>query len=509
VRNAYALTTGILIAGTAAAIAFNSSPSSAQVAQNAPGTIAASAPRAGAPMSFADLVAKLSPAVVNISTRQRIAVRQNNPFAGTPFGDLFGGGDNGGTPVTREATSLGSGFIISDDGYVVTNNHVISAGNPASNGPVGQITVTMPDRKEYQARLIGRDPTTDIALLKIDARGLPFVNFGDSSRTRVGDWVVAIGNPFALGGTVTAGIVSALHRNIGSGAYDKYIQTDAAINQGNSGGPMFDMNGNVIGINSVIISPSGGSAGIGFAIPAELAKPVVETLRGGARVKRGYIGVQLQPLDEDIAASLGLQKGRGELVARVEPGQSAARAGIQQGDVIVRVNNRDVTPDEQLAYIIGTQPVGARVPIELIRNGKRQTVVATLGERPPEEQLAGTLSPDEGGDGATNDSGQGQAQSARSVLGLSTQALTPPIARALGVPATAGVVVAAVDPSSDAAAKGLQRGDVIVSANERPVTTPAGLAAAVAEAKAAGRTSVLLYVQRGATNARYIGVRMK
>ncbi len=513
-RYAYAITTALLMGGTAATMALQS-PSNAQVAQNEPGSISiAGAPRPGAPLSFADLAAKLQPAVVNISTTQQVEVPQN-PFAGTPFGDLFGGGQgqqgggsNGGRPVTREATSLGSGFIISEDGYIVTNSHVVSGGQPGG-AAVGSITVTMPDRKEYVAKLVGKDASSDLAVLKIEARGLPFVKFGDSARTRVGDWIVAIGNPFGLGGSVTAGIVSALHRNTGQGgAYDRYIQTDAAINRGNSGGPMFDLNGNVIGINSAIFSPTGGNVGIGFAIPAELAKPIVDTLRGGARVKRGYLGVGIQPLDTDSAEALGLPKNRGELVQRVEPGQGAARAGIQQGDVIIKVNNREVSPDETLSYIVAQLPIGSRIPIELFRAGKRMTVTATLAERPTDEQIesiAGDadITPDAGGGSGTSPT--------RDALGLAVQALTPPIAARFGVPAgTRGLVIAAPpEPSSDAAARQFQPGDVILSANQRPVTTPAELNTVVAEAQAAGRSGVLLQMQRGGGQSRYFPVKFR
>lgn len=511
-RYAYAITAALLAGGTTATLLMQQ-PLSAQVAQNAPGNIAASAPRAGAPMSFADLTAKLAPAVVNISTTQKVQVQNSNPFAGTPFGDFFGqfGGDNNGRPVTREATSLGSGFIISPDGYVVTNNHVIS-GAPdggAAKPVIGAITVTLPDRKEYKATIVGRDIASDLALLKIEAKNLPFVEFGDSTRSRVGDWVVAIGNPFGLGGTVTAGIVSALHRNIGlGGAYDRYIQTDASINQGNSGGPMFDLNGNVIGINTAIFSPTGGNVGIGFAIPAEEAKPVIDALRKGGRVQRGYLGVGIQPITDEIAGALGLPKNRGEIVARVEPGQPAARAGIQQGDVIVKVNNQDVTPDNTLSYIVANLPIGSRVPVELIRNGKRMTLTAVVGQRPPEEQLAAT---DNFGDDGSDDSGNGGAQSSSStVLGVGLTALTPQIASQLGVgPTVRGVVITAVDPSGDAAAKGLRRGDLILSINQSPVTTPQAAASIVTQARRANRNSVLLLVQRGNTPPRYIGIDLK
>ncbi len=508
-RYAYAITAALLAGGTTTALVLQQ-PLSAQVAQNAPGTISAATPRPGAPLSFADLAARLQPAVVNISTTQRVQVSQGNPFAGTPFGDFFGqfgggGVGNDGKPVTREATSLGSGFIISPDGYVVTNNHVISGGPGEGTKPVvSAITVTLPDRKEYKATVIGRDIASDLALLKIDAKNLPFVEFGDSTRTRVGDWVVAIGNPFGLGGTVTAGIISALHRNIGlGGAYDRYLQTDASINQGNSGGPMFDLNGNVIGINTAIFSPTGGNVGIGFAIPAEEAKPVIEALRKGGRVQRGYLGVGIQPITDEIASALGLPKNRGEIVARVEPGQAAARAGIKQGDVIVKVNNQDVTPDNTLSYIVANLPIGSRVPIELIRDGKRSTVTAVVGQRPPEEQLAATDNFGEDGEGTPGQN----AQSSSTALGLSLQALTPQIAGQLGVPGTTqAVVIGAVDQSSDAAAKGLRRGDLILSINQTPVTSPQAAASIVAAARKANRDSVVLLVQRGNAPPRYLGV---
>lgn len=513
-RYAYAITTALLLGGTAATFALQS-PGTAQTAQNEPGVFTAAAPpRPGAPMSFADLAAKLQPAVVNISATQRVEVSQQNPFSGTPFAEMFGGEDGqgaprGAKPITREGQSLGSGFIISDDGYVVTNNHVISGGEgPGNSAVVTSIKVILPDRKEYVARVVGRDPASDLAVLKIEAKGLPFVRFGDSTRARVGDWVVAIGNPFGLGGTVTAGIVSALHRNTGQGgAYDRYIQTDASINRGNSGGPMFDLNGNVIGINTLIFSPTGGNVGIGFAIPAEQAWPIVQTLKGGARVKRGYLGVQIQPLDDDTADALGLSKDRGELIAVVEPGAGAEKAGIRQGDVIVKVNNREVTPDETLSYIVSGLPIGSRVPIEVIRNSKRQTLTAVVGERPNEDRIAG-LTPGPKGFAPQDD--QTSTLAAQQALGLSVTPLTAQISQELGLAAgIKGVVVTAVDPSSDAANK-VQRGDVIISANERPTATPADVSAAAVAAKSAGRGNVLLYVQsRNAPRARYVAVKLR
>jgi serine protease Do len=298
----------------------------------------------GAPLSFAQLAERLQPAVVNISTRQRVAVRQQVDPLEELFRQFGAPIPEGGGPRSRDTGSVGSGFIISPDGYIVTNNHLIQGAS--GTGTVDEVTVTLTNRREYPARIIGRDQLADLALLKIDARNLPFVNWGDSTHARVGDWVLAIGNPYGFGGTVTAGIISAVHRVTGatsSAAYDRYIQTDAAINMGNSGGPMFDLNGNVIGINTALISPTGTNVGIGLAIPAELARPVVEALRRGERPQRGYLGVGLQPLDEDIAGSLGLPKNRGEIVRTVQPGEAAAKAGIRQGDVILSVGTRKLT----------------------------------------------------------------------------------------------------------------------------------------------------------------------
>lgn len=510
-RYAYAITSALLLGGTAATLALQS-PSSAQTAQNEPGTmVAATAPRPGAPMSFADLAQRLQPAVVNISTTQRVQVN-SDPFGGV-FGGLFGQDQsaNGGRPITREAQSLGSGFIISPDGYIVTNNHVIS-GAEGPNGPavVSSIKVIMPDRTEYDAKLVGRDVTSDLAVLKIEGKNLPFVKFGDSTKTRVGDWVVAIGNPFGLGGTVTAGIVSALHRVTGQGgAYDRYIQTDASINQGNSGGPMFDINGNVIGINTMIFSPTGGNVGIGFAIPAEQAWPIVETLKGGAKIKRGYLGVGIQPLDEGTADALGLPKNHGELIARVEPGEAADKAGIKQGDVVVKVNGKEVTPDQTLSYLVANQPVGSRVPIEVIRDGRHQTMTALLGERPSEEKLA-SLGGGNNDQGLAPEDEKSSQAATRESLGLAVQPLTPDISRQLGLTGSVkGVVIGAVDPSSDAAAKGLQRGDVILSVNYKPAATAADISTATSAAKAAGRANVLLQIQRGNTPPVYRAVKIK
>ncbi|EGD60037.1 peptidase S1C, Do [Novosphingobium nitrogenifigens DSM 19370] len=485
-------------------------PAGAQVAQNDSAQMQAMAPR-GAPPSFADLTQQLQPAVVNISTRQRVKVQANNPFAGTPFGDLFGGGQGGGSQ-TREAQSLGSGFIISADGYIVTNNHVITA---EGQGEVESITVTMTDGTDYPAKLIGKDAASDLAVLKINApKPFPFVKFGDSRHARVGDWVIAIGNPFGLGGTVTQGIISAVYRNTGSGsAYDRYLQTDASINRGNSGGPMFDMRGNVIGINNAIFSPTGGSVGIGFAIPAETAAPIVEKLMKGQAIERGYLGIRIQPLSDDLAASLGLPKRTGEFVQAVEPAQGAAKAGMQAGDVVVRVDGKDVTPEQTLSYIVANTQPGKRIPIELIRNGQHVTVNAVVGKRPSEEELAKqSFDPDQGqdDDGLGNGKSEKAAPIIQQALGVAVIPVTPQIARQLGMSEDVhGVVITEVDDSSDAAAKGLQRGDIILSANYKPVTTRAELDTVVKQAKAEHREAILLRIQRRGQPPFYFPIRLR
>ena len=507
-RYAYGVTSALLLGGAAISLA-TGLPAGAQVAQNDAQQMQNVVPRAGAPASFADLTQQLAPAVVNISTRQRVQVSNGNPFAGTPFADLFGGPQQG--PQTREAQSLGSGFIISADGFVVTNNHVVTADG---RGEVESITVTMPDGTEYPAKMVGRDAASDLAVLKINAgKPMPFVKFGDSRTARVGDWVIAIGNPFGLGGTVTSGIISAVYRNTGSGsAYDRYLQTDASINRGNSGGPMFDMRGNVIGINNAIFSPTGGSVGIGFAIPAEIAAPIVERLKAGQAIERGYLGVRIQPLNEDLAESLGIAHNKGEFVQAVEPGQGAANAGILPGDVVVKVDGKEVTREQTLSYLVANTAPGKRIPIELIRDGRRMTVNAVVGKRPSEEELAQSFEQNQpGADDQFNrpPKQQGEGLVERS-LGLSVLPLTPQIARQLGVPdTTRGLVVNAVDGSSDAGTKGLQRGDIVLSANYRDVASVADLEAVVRQAKAANRVAVLLRVQRRGQPATYVPIRLR
>ena len=490
-RYVYGLSTALLIGGATATLV-TGYPAGAQVAQNDKARMAEVAPVAGAPASFADLAEHLQPAVVNISTKQQVMVRRG----------YFGG------VSSQERQSLGSGFVISADGYIVTNNHVITADGV---NLADSVTIKMSDGTEYPAEIVGRDIASDIAVLKVDAgKPLPFVKFGESKKVRAGDWVIAIGNPFGLGGTVTAGIVSSPYRSTGYGAYDQYIQTDASINSGNSGGPMFDMAGNVIGINKWIIAPGGGNIGIGFSIPADTAAPIVDSLVKGEEIERGYLGVRPQPLTEDFAESLGMERDRGALIQSVEKGEAADKAGIRAGDVIVAVDGKDVTEEQSLNFLLAKLKPGTRVPIDLIRSGKRERVQVLVGKRPSEESLARAAmfenapEEDEGGPSAPNDS-----VAIEESLGMRVVPLTPQIAPRLGVDAsTRGLVITALARDADAARKGLQPRDIILSANNREVESVTQLESIVAAAKADGRDAVLLRIQRGGQPAAFIAVKI-
>jgi serine protease Do len=501
VRYAYGVTTALLLGGAAITVA-TGLPAGAQVAQNDASQIGALVPRPGAPGSFAELTERLQPAVVNISTRQRVQVQPN------PLAQMMGQG-----PQTREAGALGTGFLISADGFVVTNNHVITMDN---QGLAESITVKLSDGHEYSARLVGRDQQSDVAVLKIESSTpLPFVEFGDSGRARAGDWVLAIGNPFGLGGSVTAGIISAVQRNTGTGAYDHYIQSDASINSGNSGGPMFDMSGRVIGINNWIIAPGGGNIGLGFAIPSNIAKPIVDQLKSGAPIERGYLGVALTGLNEDLASSLGIPATHGEFVQSVVPGKAADRAGIRAGDVVVKVGDRDVTPDQTATSLIFNIAPGTRVKIDLLRNGRPLSVNAVVDRRPSEDELRNaqfTRDPRQQGaapqpQALPSKDGQSPIETA---LGMSVAPMTADIAAQLGLPpATRGLVILGVDPSGDAAAKGLQRPFVILEAGGNPVATKADLEAAIRAAQAAGRDALLLRVQPPGYQAGFVPIRLR
>ena len=451
------------------------------------------------PESFADLAEKLSPAVVNIATTQTIEPGQGPDTPqlppGSPFEDFFKDffERNQRPDRPRRSQSLGSGFIIDPSGIVVTNNHVIEGADA--------ITVRLQDDTEFEAELLGTDPKTDLAVLKIDPAGqdLPFVEFGDSDALRVGDWVVAIGNPFGLGGTVTAGIVSARGRDIGQGPYDDFIQTDASINRGNSGGPLFDLEGRVIGINTAIFSQSGGSIGIGFAISSQLAIGVIDQLREFGRTRRGWLGVQIQQVTDEIADSLGLDEASGALVAAVTPSGPAQAAGIQPGDVILSFNGQEVPEMRALPRIVAETPVGEEVSVSLWRNGSGEQVTAVLGELEKAEEAR--IIQTSRTDGVIEDTKV-------SSLGLDVATLTPQLRDEYSIGGDVdGLVVREVDPDGVAAEKGLSVGDIIVEANQTEVRQPQDLADVVKDAREAGKKSVLLFVSsQGET--RFIALRI-
>jgi len=495
VRYAYGVTALLLLSGSAFALS-TGDPGPAAAMQG-PVTIAQSglAPR-GAPNSFADLAAQLQPAVVNIATKQKVQVATSfNPFTGER------------RPVTQEQQSGGSGFFISADGHIVTNNHVV-AGGPRGEA-VDEVTVTLFDGRELKAEILGRDATSDLALLKVKVTGVPYVEMETSENNRVGDWVIAIGNPLGLGSTVTAGIISALQRNIGAGgAYDRFIQTDTAINPGNSGGPLFNLQGKVIGINNRLISPVGANIGVGFAIPAEEAIPVIDSLRKGVRPERGYLGIGIQPVGADMADALGIDKNKGEFVTRIVQGEAADKAGLKEGDIVLKVNGRDVTPDDTLSYIVANIKPGTKIPLDILREGKPMRITATVGTRPSEEKLAqSTFDPDENKD-FDQQGDNADSKTIREALGVSVIALDPEIARQLGMGTDVKGVVVDIAGSGSAAQAGIRRGDVLVSVNYKAVTNSAQLAAAIAEAKKAGRNAVLLGVKRRGAPTQYATVRI-
>ena len=434
------------------------------------------------PESFADQVEKLSPAVVNISTTtivndgQAMDMPQFPP--GSPFEEFFKNfGDN---DRQRKAQSLGSGFIIDDDGIVVTNYHVIENAE--------EIRVVLADETSFTAEVLGQDQKTDIAVLKIDPGDtkLTAVSFGNSDELRVGDWVLAIGNPFGLGGTVTAGIVSARGRDIGNGPYDDFIQTDASINRGNSGGPLFNTDGDVIGINTAIYSQSGGSVGIGFAISSNLAERVAEQLIEFGQTRRGWLGVYIQEVTPDIAESLGLDDAIGALISSVNEAGAAAKGGIQPGDVIVKFDGKQIEKMRDLPRIVAETDIGANVKVELFRQGKRETVTVTLGELEKAE-LTGVI---ENGRGQSDEFSFGS-------LGFSVANLNAALAEELGLDSDArGVVVREVVPGSPAADKGLTVGDILRRYGQRPIDDAASLAADIKKAETAGRSGVLLLIER-------------
>lgn len=448
---------------------------------------------AGAPDSFADLAARISPAVVDITTSTVIEAPagpgQDVP-KGSPFDDFFNdfngqNGDNGqggapdgsGEPPQR-SEALGSGFVISADGYIVTNNHVIEGAD--------EIQIEFFSGKKLDARLIGTDTKTDIALLKVDSPDpLPFVGFGDSDRMRVGDWVLAMGNPMGQGFSVSAGIISARNREL-QGAYDDFIQTDAAINRGNSGGPLFNMAGEVIGVNTAILSPNGGSIGIGFSMASNVVSKVVDQLRQFGETRRGWLGVRIQDVTADVAEAMGLKEAKGALVTDVPDGPSKD-AGIRSGDIIVSFNGADVTDSRELVRRVADAEIGKAVPVTVLRDGKSVALTVTLGRREEAEK-----------DSKTAPAPAAPAPEAKTLLGIHLQVLTDDLRGQFGLPdGTEGLLVADVDQDSDAYAKGLRAGDVITEAGQQKLSTIADLEKRISEAKDGGRKSLLLLIRSG------------
>jgi serine protease Do len=435
------------------------------------------------PASFADLVEKVKPAVISVRVKSNGGAEsmnfgsENPTLRDLPFERFFRRfgmpeGTNPSTPHGRKTTGQGSGFFLSADGYAVTNHHVVDKAE--------SVEVTTDNGKTYTAKVIGTDPKTDLALIKVDGRGdFPFVKLAEKT-SRIGDWVVAVGNPFGLGGTVTAGIVSARGRDIGAGPYDDFIQIDAPINQGNSGGPTFDIDGNVIGVNTAIFSPSGGSVGIGFAVPADTVKSVVAQLKDKGVVIRGWIGVQIQPVTADIADSLGLKKADGALVVEPQSDSPAAKAGILAGDVVTTLNGETIKDARDFARKIGRMDPGSTVKLAVLRKGETKTLSMTLGELPQERQARAAAEKGEtAGDNAPR-------------VGL----MLAPASKVAGAGGE-GVVVVGIDPDGRAADQGVKTGDVILDVGGKAVSTPAEVRKVLADARANAKRTVLMRVKSG------------
>ncbi len=455
--------------------------------------VVASSP--GAPLSFADIFEKVSPAVVSIKVTSKVDISTLHAgpgFQGFPFGLIprgQQGGEDGDTDARHapKQMSSGSGFFISADGFIVTNNHVIENAE--------DIKVVLKGGQELKAVLVGRDEGTDLAVIRVEGHNFPFVNFEDRARPRVGDWVLAVGNPYDLGGTATAGIVSAYNRDIGEKFVD-YIQIDAPINRGNSGGPTFDSYGRVIGVNTAIFSPSGGSVGIGFDIPADIAQRVTTELMQGRKIARGYIGATIQDLNEEMAGSWGLNGRKGAIVAGLVPAGPAARAGAMPGDVVVAVNGHAVANGSELTREVAKVRAGDTLRLDIFRNGKSKTLDIQAGLRPSEQQLAknGGVDPGDDTDAGPDAQPAGKSQ----VLGMSLSPIDPQSRQQYSIGAAVrGVLVQAVKGTSDAGDKGLKKGDVIVRAGDREVASAGDVTAAVGDWKKAGRTSIPLEVTRG------------
>jgi len=477
----------------AASLAFPlGTPAMAQETEIRP-PFAAAVPN-GAPMSFADLIETVSPAVVTIraSTPPRERETEMSPdLERLPpqFREFFERfGENGPAVPRGGRESLGSGFFIDAEGHIVTNNHVVAGAE--------EITVGLSDGSEYQARIVGLDEQTDLALLKVDADvAFPFVTLEEDANYRVGDWVVAVGNPFGLGGTATAGIISAIGRPIGNATYNDFIQVDAPINRGNSGGPTFDLAGNVIGVNSQIFSPTGGNVGIGFAIPSDVAARIVEQLKSDGRVARGWLGVSIQNVTDDIAGAMGLEEARGAIVSSITAGGPAADAGFEREDVILEVNGEPVEGSRDLTRRVGSFAADEEVRFLVMRDGRERMLRVRLGERPSETDLNAMQN-------------VGQAEAEESYFGMTLVPMTDEDRERAGLSASdSGLVVTALARDSEPARKGMTTGDIILEAGGSPVASPDEFRAAVTRAREDGRTAVLLLVEtRG--GQRYVALEL-
>ena len=462
------------------------------------------------PPSIAPIAEKLFDAVVNISTSQTLKGPQGVPLPkvpkGSPFEDLFKDffDKNGRGGDAQRVSSLGSGFVIDASGVIATNNHVIADAD--------EIYVNFNDGSRLQVtKVIGRDVKSDIAVLQVKPlKPLTAVKVGDSGAMHVGDWVMAIGNPFGLGESLSVGVVSALKRDINSGPYDEFLQTDAAINKGNSGGPLFNMNGEVIGINSAIISPSGGSIGLGFAIPSNLASEVIAQLRQFGEMRRGWIGVSVQTVTDEIASSLGLSGAKGAMVSQVAPGGPAGKAGLKAGDVVVRFDGKDVPDMRSLPKIVALTTIGKSVKVEALRDGKPVTVELSVERLTEDPAAADAAAGSEGDDSKIEppkDKAPGGAEATGMVLGMTLQALNPELRAKFGVAEKVdGVMVTATDAAGAGPSHGIQTGDVIVEVTNQKVSTPAEVAGRIENVRASGRKSALLLVSDAKGDIRFVAV---
>jgi len=481
-RNIKLLVIVLIIAGAVAGLAYGMSsvPKTGRVQSAAMSVVAPGSPMV--PGNFSELAEQVRAGVVNIRVSKKVNPAGFERFGGSPFGDrdpfedFFGhfGGRGRNAPDLKQQ-GIGSGFIMSKDGYILTNNHVVEDAD--------EIKVKLASGNEFTGKIVGRDPKTDLALIKITgASDLQPLKLGNSDDLKVGNWVVAVGSPFGLEQTVTAGIVSAKGRVIGSGPYDNFIQTDASINPGNSGGPLINLRGEVVGINTAIIASG---QGIGFAIPINMAKEIAPQLQKRGHVTRGLLGVAIQDVTPDLAKSLGLKESKGALVSQVVPGGPADKAGFEQGDVIVQFDGQTINASKDLPRIVAATPVGKTVMVKLLRDGKEVERQTKIGEMEEANAAAPAKSP------------------VHPSMGITVQNLTPQIAQELGLPKSTGVVVTEVVPDSPAAEAGIQTGDVIKSVNRKPVKTVDEFAALAGKAKASG--NILLLVQRGA-NSQFVAV---